>query len=128
MRSSGLSVRASNSLATSAGVPVRVELAQLGLQRHGRCLGVGRGVEVQRHAVGDARAALDVHEAAQARDHGLGQLVLARQLGQGVAGSALAVGAAGVHAGVLQRHLAAGRRRASRPSFRYCSSLPTFTL
>ena len=77
-------------------------VGQLGLQRGSRNFCVGHGVQVQRHAIGDASQSFCVHEVLQACDDGLGHLVLARQLGQCVAIQGGACRAAGKHRGVDQ--------------------------
>ncbi len=74
---------------------------QLGLQRAGRGFGGFGRVEVQFDAVGDRAQRVAVDHARQAADHRLGELVLARQFGQRVAGDLAAIGAQ--QAGLLHR-------------------------
>ena len=68
-------------------------------RRFGRFPRVSR---FERHAVGNRAQRFRIHKAAQPGNHRLGELVLARQFGQGVARQHGASVGSGLHAGVFQ--------------------------
>ena len=65
-------------------------------------MGFLEAVQIQRHAIGHGTQGLGIHDAAQAIDHGFGQLVFTRQLSQCVAGQCLRIGPTCVQTGILQ--------------------------
>ena len=93
MRSTGLSVRTSNSPATSAGAALLALSSSCSLSCSATAEASASSTvsRFRLHAVGDRAQRFGVHEAREPVDHGFGHLVLARQLGQRVAGDHHAV-------------------------------------
>ncbi len=81
-----------------------VEFPQLGLQQRGAGLGLVEGVQIQMHAIGHGTQGFAVHEVGQPRNHRFGDLVLTRQLRQGLARQGLRLIAACAEAGIFERN------------------------
>ena len=128
MRSIGLSVRASNSPATSADARRRRARAawpaapRPRLRRRPRCPGPAPRRRRWRAA---PRRPCSAPGASITR---FGQLVLARQFGQRFAGDRAACRRAGQRRSRPSARPCSMKASSSRPSFRYRSSLPAFTL
>ena len=111
---------------TSAGAPVVSARAawpagpRRWLRRLARCRG-------EAHAVGNGAQGFGVHEGGQAGDDAFRRSGACAPVRPALAGQGLRVGAAGGHAGVVQRN-AQQELSSAGPSFRYSSSLPFLTL